>query len=480
MDLSQEFSLIKDQDWFEPDLALDISAMKTKIILGVILGMAIVGGFTVQIVNLSWRPTPKLTKGVDVSTSYGKVLAVMDRKCQHCHSEGSDLPFYAKLPMAKDLIQKDVAMGLDSFDMVTEFLNYPQPPGVGEVALAKLEWTSAHNEMPPFRYVAMHWNSRLSREEQKNVISWAQNVRKAFYSTAVVSEDYKAHVLQPLPEIQPFEAAKVNLGKQVYNDKRLSIDNSISCATCHDLAKGGTDQEVVSTGVRKQQGPINAPTVFNAGFQVAQFWDGRAKDLQEQASGPVANPKEMGETWIHVVEKLKADTRWAKDFTLVYADGPSEKNITDAIATFEKTLLTRNSAFDRFLMGDEKALDDAQQKGHKIFVERGCANCHVGKVLGGQSFERMGRFCDYVAERGNRTEADNGHFNFTKNEKDRGKFKVPLLRNLEQTFPYFHDGTAKDMNSAVQTMSRCQLEEPLSKQEQDDVVAFLKTLTGSI
>jgi cytochrome c peroxidase len=293
-----------------------------------------------------------------------------------------------------------------------------------------------------------------------------------------VAAQFQADALQPLPQAIEADPWKVALGNELYHDVRLSGDNTLSCASCHALDKGGTDQAKSSAGIRGQIGPINSPTVYNAVFNLKQFWDGRAEDLQDQAGGPVENPIEMGAKFEQVVERLQKDAPFVAKFTAVYPDGLNKKNITNAIAEFESTLVTPNSRFDQHLMGKADALTADELDGLRLFRERGCTGCHVGKAIGGQSFERMGRRADYFAARGDLTEVDHGRFNVTKAEADRHNFKVPTLRNVALTYPYFHDGSQQTLEGAVKIMAQYQTDRPFTDHEVTQVVKFLKTLTG--
>jgi cytochrome c peroxidase len=444
---------------------------RTLLVLGILVLIVLL----VPLANLVQTPAPRLAAAAPAAP-HAKLLATLEGKCAHCHSAGTPLPFYAGLPGAKPVIAQDVAKGLDAFDLAEAL----PPAGGPEVALAKLEFVTQKGEMPPLRYRALHWNAALGGAERDEVLGFVREARKARYATADAPETVRTGVLQPLPRKLDLDPAKVALGRQLYHDTRLSGDGTISCATCHDLAKGGTDQAPVSTGIRGQKGGINSPTVYNAAFQVRQFWDGRAADLKEQAAGPVANPIEMGASWDDVVVALNKDKDLVKAMKAAYPDGVTKDTVTDAIAVFETSLVTTNSRFDRFLLGDEKALSAEEKRGHDAFMGRGCGTCHVGKNLGGQSFERMGRHRDYFADRGNRTDADNGRFNFTKKDADRGRFKVPILRNIAVTYPYFHDGSVKELKQAVVAMGKYQLEDPLTDAEAEDVTKFLGTLTGEI
>lgn len=293
-----------------------------------------------------------------------------------------------------------------------------------------------------------------------------------------VHDDFAGEPIPPLPLTVKADAGKVKLGEQLFNDKRLSADKTLSCASCHVLNKGGTDRSAVSTGIRGQKGPINAPTVFNAVYNVRQFWNGRAANLTEQAGGPVTNPKEMGATWEQVLARLKQDPKLVAEFNRLYPDGLKSHNVQDAIATFETTLVTPNSRFDQYLRGDKTALSATEVKGYQLF-KANCASCHAGPNLGGLSFEKMGRHGDYFAARGGQiTTSDYGLYDFTKKEKDRFKFKVPTLRNIAQTGPYFHDAGAKTLDDAVRKMGRFQVGKQFSDQEVSELTAFLKTLTG--
>lgn len=286
--------------------------------------------------------------------------------------------------------------------------------------------------------------------------------------------------IKALPEKVEADAAKVALGRRLYHDDLLSGDGTISCATCHGIATGGAEPRKVSTGIKGQQGPINAPTVFNASFNFVQFWDGRAKDLKEQAAGPVANPGEMGAEWPKVVEAVQKDERYQKDFAAAYGGKIDQDTITDAIAEYEKTLITP-SRVDKFLRGDAAALTDQEKAGYALFKSVGCTTCHQGVNVGGSMYQKMGLVKDYFAARGTPlTEADNGRFNVTKAEGDKHFFKVPTLRNVERTAPYFHDGSHDTLEAAVKTMASVQLAKDLKDDEVAAISAFLRALSGDV
>jgi cytochrome c peroxidase len=288
----------------------------------------------------------------------------------------------------------------------------------------------------------------------------------------------KDEPITPLPLHLPLDQRKVNLGHRLFLDPRLSHDNTLSCSSCHGLETGGADRRARSIGIGGAKGDINAPTVFNSGFSFRQFWDGRAATLEEQIDGPVNNPREMGSSWPEVVRKLRADPGYARAFPELYSEGIQAGNIKDAIATFERSLVTTNSRFDKFLRGDQPALTERELAGYQRFKAYGCIACHQGVNVGGNMFQKFGIAADYFTDRGNITKADLGRMNVTGLERDRYRFKVPSLRNVALTPPYFHDGSAATLPDAVNIMARYQLGRSLSPEDRDLIVAFLGTLTG--
>ncbi len=454
------------------------SGKRFRICLIVVLAL-IVLGLAVPVTNLMVAPpsSAKLAAATKGEPLFAEVSDIIQAKCSQCHADDAGLPFYASVPPASSIIQADVDRGLLYLDLPASFA--PGAKVASEPALAKIEYAITQDTMPPAPYLMMHWNASLSADDEKAILNWVRQTRATHYADPALPQNLRTAVIQPLPQKHNEDATKVALGKLLFNDKRLSKDATISCASCHGLDKGGTDQAAVATGIKDQTGPINSPTVFNALYNVKQFWDGRAKDLQEQAAGPVENPIEMGEKWDDVITKLKADATFKAAFAKAYPAGLSKDTVTDAIAVFEKTLITPNSRFDKYLRGQTDALTVDEQAGYTLFQDNGCATCHCGKALGGQSFEPMGREKDYFAQRGGKlTTEDNGLSNFTKKESDKHKFKVPTLQNIALTFPYFHDASAKDLETAVKVMADVQYGQDLSKDQIDRIVSFLKTLTG--
>lgn len=283
--------------------------------------------------------------------------------------------------------------------------------------------------------------------------------------------------IHPLPEPPALDPEKVALGRLLFHDKRLSADNSLACVSCHDLGRGGVDGRVVSTGVGGIAGEINAPSVLTAAFNFRQFWDGRAASLEEQAGGPIVNPKEMASTWGQVLGKLKADPEMRETFRRLYADGLTPGNVTSAIADFERSL-PRPSRFDRWLKGEPAAISGDEEAGYQLFKKYGCVGCHQGANVGGNLYQRFGIMAPYYAEKASFTKADLGRYNITGKDEDRYVFKVPSLRNVALTAPYFHDGSAPRLEEAVAIMGRYQLGIDLPPGDVKLITAFLASLSG--
>jgi len=280
--------------------------------------------------------------------------------------------------------------------------------------------------------------------------------------------------IQPIKVVKPANPALVELGKKLFFDPRLSKSGFISCNSCHNLSMGGSDNLKTSIGHNWHQGPINAPTVLNSSMNLAQFWDGRAKDLKAQAGGPIANPGEMASSHALAVDVLQSIPGYVIEFKLVFGPGQiSIDEVTKAIAAFEETLVTPNSRFDRWLEGDKNAIDRQELAGYHLFKDAGCVACHNGPAVGGNSFQKFGLVETYKT-----SNPAQGRIAVTGEDADRFKFKVPTLRNVELTYPYFHDGAANSLKDAVDTMGRIQLGRKFSNEENDQIVAFLKTLTG--
>ncbi len=280
--------------------------------------------------------------------------------------------------------------------------------------------------------------------------------------------------IQPIPLTVAFDPEKVELGKMLFFDPRLSKSGVISCNSCHNLATGGVDGLPRSIGHQWRFGGINAPTVLNSRYNIAQFWDGRAKDLKEQAGGPIENPVEMAFSHNLAVKVVQSIPGYVDRFKRVYGSEQIDIDmITDAIAAFEETLITPNSRFDQWLRGDDQALTPEEKEGYRLFKEKGCISCHNGVGVGGNMFQKFGVVKPYEKDL-----TTLGRYEVTKNEADKYVFKVPILRNVERTAPYFHDGSTYSLSEAVNMMAEYQLGLQLTREETRKIVAFLKTLTG--
>ena len=272
--------------------------------------------------------------------------------------------------------------------------------------------------------------------------------------------------------------ARVAIGRRLFSDVRLSATDTVSCASCHDLARGASNGQRYSIGLHGGVTSVNVPTLFNASLNFRQFWNGRAETLEAQIDEVVQNATEMGSDWNDVVRKVSSDPQYRRAFAAAYPEGVSRASIQNALASYERTLVTPNARFDRFLLGDADAITPTERAGYEKFKRYGCIACHQGVNVGGNMFQKFGVMGDYFAARGNPKDADLGRFLVTRDERDRHVFKVPSLRNVALTAPYFHDGSAATLEAAVEIMFRYQLGRVAAPADTQAIVAFLKTLTG--
>jgi cytochrome c peroxidase len=283
--------------------------------------------------------------------------------------------------------------------------------------------------------------------------------------------------IQPVPLSTNEVPARVELGRRLFQDVRLSGNGQVSCATCHDLNKGGVDGRARSSGLRGELADVNTPTVLNAALNFRQFWNGRVDTLEAQVEQVVRSPVEMGSTWEGAVQRVSQDASYRSAFATAYPDGVSAANIQNAIASFERTLITPNARFDRFLRGELNAINATEKAGYAAFKRYGCVACHQGVNVGGNMFQKFGVMAEHVAAPG-APAADVSRYAVTKRESDRQVFKVPGLRNVALTAPYFHDASAKTLEDAVDVMFKVQLGRNAAREDRDAIVAFLRTLTG--
>jgi len=284
--------------------------------------------------------------------------------------------------------------------------------------------------------------------------------------------------ITPVPSAASLEADKVRLGEMLFHDVRLSRGDVLACASCHLLAEGGDDNRARSPGVDGELLDFNAPTVFNAALSFRLNWRGNFRSLEAQIEAVLLDPDLMNTTWEELLAKLRADQAYRKAFFAAYGSDLAPAHVLDALATFERSLLTPDARFDRYLRGERDALGTEEERGYELFKTYGCIACHQGVNVGGNLFQKFGIFYEPFSPRGAMTEADLGRLAITGNEADRHVFRVPSLRNVAVTAPYFHDGRAASLEEAVEAMGESQLGRTLTEQEIDLIVAFLRTLTG--
>ncbi len=399
------------------------------------------------------------------NAEFKAVSDILVAKCADCHTKDlAQYPLYYDFPIASSIAHENVRNAQSSFLIDKKKLSGEIP--FSESDVERLSRAMAKGDMPPAQYIALHWDSALNEKEQRTLSKWIDKRLKEFDIRPIPTENF----FHPNPE-------KVALGEKLFNDKMLSASQSKSCASCHSLEKGGADQVQFSIGDNGQKSALNTPTVFNAAYNIAQYWNGRAANLKEQALEAVSNPHEMNADWNEVCSRLRNNETYQKLFLHAYPNGGiTAANVSDAIAEYEHTLLTPGSKFDQFLAGDKEALSPEELEGYQLFKKQECFVCHTGPNLGGISFEKLGKTKDYFTTEmpGNRGRIDLSH-----RKEDLHVFKVPSLRNIELTAPYLHDGSAKTLPEVVQIMSEYQTDKSMTKEEIEKVVAFLRTLTSS-
>ncbi len=285
--------------------------------------------------------------------------------------------------------------------------------------------------------------------------------------------------IRPLPQKLEFDAGKAALGKRLFFDTRLSRDGKISCASCHDFAKGGADGRARSAGVDGRIGPLNSPTVFNSGFNFRQSWIGAANSLEDLINVAIGSADILGSSWDEILARLLADAALVQDFKHVYPEGLTRRSATDALAVFERSLVTP-SRFDAYLRGDANAISAEEKQGYAKFKNYGCVACHQGMNIGGNMFQLFGVMRAYLKQDGAAHESDLGRYLVTKRDSDKYVFKVPSLRNVALTAPYFHNASAKTLEEAVDVMFKYQLGRYAPREDKALIVKFLNTLSGEV
>ena len=439
------------------------------------VGTVMVGVSKVAVDSAHQSAVSPVLSGSDAETV---AQAILQQKCADCHgSNASYSKFWNALSFGK--LAADVDGAQRAYKMVPDM-----EIRSANVDYLKMDHVLRTRRMPPTAYTMVHLGSRLTPLDV--------SILRNRYKTQG-AELRRFAPISPVPEPEnEWERARIRLGSLLYHNGALSTNNQVSCASCHDLTKGGTDNLSKSEGVpgpdgQPQLGGVNAPTTYNTAGNIRQFWDGRAADLKEQAAGPPLNPVEMGycrtEDWAEIAAKLEKDDEIRTLFALVYGgEGITGDTITDAIAAFEKTLVTPDSAFDAYLKGNTEALTEKQKKGMESFVKRGCATCHSGPALGGISFEYINTHGDLRAAAApeDYLEGAYGLRDFSKREEDKDMFRVPLLRNVALTAPYFHTGSVNTLEEAVRVMCTAQVSGRVSEAEVENIAAFLRAQTGKL
>ena len=434
----------------------------------------VVAGMSLVIFTLPSPDARRRNLAVDMATADAMAHEVINAKCAACHSAEPDYNSFVNF-FTGGLIRRDINNARRAWKIEGD----PEVRS-GLVDLLKIDHVLRTRRMPPARYTVVHLGTRLTPDDVC--------VLRMRYGRPMV-EAQRFAPLEPVELQSESEQTRAYLGYLLYHDARLSTTNTVSCSTCHAMEKGGTDNKPKSEGVpgadgKPQLGGVNAPTVFNAAGHIRQFWDGRAATLKEQAGGPPLNPVEMGyavpEDWERIAAKLREDERLVALFEKVYGpDSISGETITDAIAAFEQTLTTPDSAFDLFLKGDHDALDDEQKEGMRAFVNYGCATCHAGPALGGLSFEPINKRADFRSHTPGYQEGAYGLQDHTKRDEHRDLFRVPTLRNVALTHPYFHTGAVATLPEAVRIMFHTQAGTVPSAAVLRKVTRFLEAQTGT-
>jgi len=285
---------------------------------------------------------------------------------------------------------------------------------------------------------------------------------------------YAAEPIQPIPEPPKLDPLKVELGARLFRDPRISRDGSISCASCHIEALAFTDRQALSRRIGGEITEFNTPTLFNVALNFRIFWNGRAQHLEEQ----LLKPRDVGTEWDKLVLLLKTDKEYAPRFARAYPQGMTEATLRDAIATFERSLITPNARFDRYLRGDKNAITREEAAGYHLFKSYGCASCHQGMNVGGNMFQKLGVMQDFFKPGTSTEKADMGRYNVTQQEQDRHVFRVPSLRNIALTAPYLHNGSAKNLRDVIGIMGKYQLGREIPDHDVGLLIAFLNTLSG--
>ncbi len=327
------------------------------------------------------------------------------------------------------------------------------------------------------QYIARRARAGPIRPKQQVCRTRAAGLMLLVLSLPVTAMEMGAEPILPLPQSVSLNPDKVALGEMLFHDARVARNDAMACVSCHNLMRGGDADVALAMGSQGERDPVNAPTVFNVGFNAWITWRGAFRTLEEHTDAEIQNPNHANMTWPELTTKLGGIPDYVKRFRSAYGNGITRENIIDAIVAYERSLITPNSRFDRWVKGEKAVLSDQEREGYTLFKSYGCIACHQGINVGGNVFQRLGVFKDYFRER-RATPADLGRFNVTKRKEDRHVFRVPSLRNVAVTAPYFHDGSVLTLGDAITKMGRMQLGREIPPRDNAAIAAFLRTLTG--
>ena len=440
---------------------------------GIIMAIALVMTVTYHLVN---------TIPPEGASKESQAIAILeDASCIACHQKKSTQSFYSDLPLMGQIAENSHKRGYRMFDMEDTWNKIKKGEAISEAHLAKIEMEAITlGTMPPAKHYFIHWGSSITPAKKTILRSWIKYHKEKFHANELSAEHFKYEPVRPIPTSLSANKRKAKLGEKLFHDKRLSYDNTISCASCHNLKNGGADNRQYPEGINKRLGSINTPTIYNSRFNDMQSWSGCSANIEELIEKHILSQDIMGnKSFADIIKKLENDDDIKDLFERLYSGGITKFTITDAIAEFGKTLLTPNSNFDKYIKGDEYAINKMQVSGYELFKSHKCATCHAGINFGGQTRELMGRHKNYFEDRGwELTKDDMGYFNCTEDEYDRYHFKVPGLRNIELTKPYFHDGSQQTLHDAVKTMGIYQSGRKISDEDAKAIISFLESLTG--
>ncbi len=448
-----------------------------------------------RFLNIIWKITGSVIILIGTGIFFSRIvnqvppddMALMDRVnviidqggCFICHGGPQEFCQHINWPVFGPAIRRDAEKGIRYADASYALAYVIEDLPYDETSLVKLQKAVSQQSMPPLSFYVIHWRSYLTQDKKEIFLDWIYNQLSTYYAHPRPSEEHPFEPVNPVPGFVPYDTDKAALGELLFHDSRLSVDNTVTCATCHNLYTAGVDNLDFSVGVYNQPGTSTSLSVFNAIFHSFYFWNGNAFTLQEQTYQALLDPVKMGNDSLdRIFDILSEDSSLTDRFLASYPKGYSDSTITDALAEFHKTLITPNAPFDRYLKGDAEAIDQQAQEGYRLFKKFGCATCHNGTAMGGTSFQFMGVANDYFPNTRKIALVDLGRYSVTSLPSDMYRFKVPGLRNIALTYPYFHDASAKTLQEAVTKMAYFQRDKKLSKRQVRAIVSFFNTLTG--